>query len=148
MQLRSLFIPVALLFCAMVSMARAAESDSMRTIVKGAFSGLDEAKQMVVTNQTGWDAVWQKHEAAKFPKEPAPKVNFEKETVLVVAQGRQRTGGYSTEITDVRRGDEKTVVIYHNRTPKPGALSIQALTAPVHIVAVPKIEGKVAFKEE
>jgi len=134
---------MALLLCAP---AQAAEANDMRTVVKGSFSGIQEECRLVVTNQAGWDAVWKRHTVKKTPKEPAPEVNFEKETVLAAAQGQQRTGGFSIEIAGVEQQGEKTIVTVRERKPKPGGITIQALTAPIHIVAVPKISGEVEFK--
>jgi hypothetical protein len=145
MGLKSFCLAVALLWCAG---ARAADTNSMRTIFKGAFSGIQEESQIVVTNRIDWEKVWKRHGARSEPKEPAPEIDFKKETVLVVAQGQKRTGGYSIEIAEVRRKDGKAQVLVKSKAPKPGGLTIQALTAPIHIVAVPKLDAKVEFKTE
>lgn len=128
--------------------APAAETNAVRTIFKGNFSGLQEEKQLVITNRADWEALWKQHGARKEPKDPPPKVDFEKESVIVAAQGQKRSGGYSIEIADVRRAADKTEILIRTKSPKPGALTIQALTAPIHIAAVPRIQGKVQFKPE
>jgi hypothetical protein len=143
MGLKCLCASLVLLFGALT---HGAETNQMRTIFKGTFSGIQEQCQLVVTNQTAWEALWKRHVAHLEPKEAPPKVDFEKETVLVAAQGRQRTGGHSIEIVDFKKMDEKTVVRYRTRKPAPGGITLQALTAPVHIVAVPRLGGKVEFK--
>lgn len=121
---------------------------AIKVIAKGAFSGIQEAKQIVITNQTQWAEVWQKHNLRNEPKRPAPEIDFKKQTVLFVTLGQKRTGGYSIDIVDVSPKDGKTEVLLRTGAPKPGSMSLQALTAPFAIVAVPKIEGEVAFKTE
>ena len=128
--------------------AQAAETNVMRTIFKGTFSGIQEESQVVVTNRAGFEKLWKQHSLKFEPKEPAPEVDFAKETVLAVSLGQKRTGGFSVEISDIRRAGEKTLVLVKPRSPKQGGFTIQALTAPIHMVAVPKIEGKVEFKAE
>jgi hypothetical protein len=123
----------------------AAEPERLKTIDKGAFSGIQEPLRVVVTNKTQRAELWTKHIARKQPKAPPPDVDFEKESVIFVALGRKNTGGYSIEITDVRHSGKKTEVVVATRQPKEGGFNIQALTAPFHIVEVPKIEGSVKF---
>jgi len=119
----------------------------IRTIARGTFSGLQEPMQLAVTNQSQWTELWARHSVRNEPRTPAPEIDFSKETILLVTLGQQRTGGYSVEITGVEQQEGKTVVLVSTREPKPGGLNIQVLTAPFHIVAVPKIRGEPAFKE-
>ena len=126
--------------------AMATHAADLKTVEKGAFSGIQDPLQVVVTNQTQWAQLWTKHTARKEPKEPPPEIDFQKQSVIVVTMGRKNTGGYALEITDVRRSGDKTEVIVTSREPKAGGFSIQALTAPFHMVQVPKIEGQVEFK--
>lgn len=120
----------------------------VRTLFKGAFSGIQEPCQTVVTNKADWEALWNRHEANVEPKRPVPEVDFAAEAVLVVALGRKNTGGYSVEIVDFRKTAEGAEAIVKTKSPKPGALNIQALTAPVHMAAAPKTDGKIVFKSE
>lgn len=125
-----------------------AEPAKMREIGKGVFSGVQDRLEVAVTNATQWTELWQRHCAQKTPAEKAPEIDFEKETVLFVALGRKPTGGYAAEIAEVKRGAKSAEVIVRTRSPKPGGFQLQALSAPFHIVAVPKIEGEVKFTVE
>jgi hypothetical protein len=119
----------------------------LKTIDKGAFSGVDKPLQVVVTNKTQWAELWQKHTANKLPKTPPPQVDFNKESVIFVTSGQKNTAGYSVEITDVRREKGQTEIVVSTKEPKPGALVAEALSAPFHIVELPRIEGEVKFKK-
>lgn len=126
----------------------AADSPKIRNIAKGGFSGIQQETEVVVTNSTQWADLWKKHSARKVPAAPAPEIDFDKESVLFVALGQKRSGGYAVEIADLKKVAEKTEVLVKTRAPRPGGMQIQALTAPFHIVAVPKISGPVKFKLE
>jgi hypothetical protein len=139
------FWPV-LLLSLMSAHLFSAEPPKIRTLAKGGFSGFQEPAEIVVTNATQWAEVWKKHSAQQKPAKPAPEVNFEKETVLLVSLGQKRSGGYSVEITGLEESDGKTKVIAKTKAPKPGGIQLQAITSPFHIVAVPRIKGPVAFK--
>jgi hypothetical protein len=147
MGLKSLWAVFGLLLCACVHSAEG-NGNSMRTIVKANTSGIQDQRQVAITNRADWEKLWTEHTARMEPKQPAPAVDFNKETVVVVTQGQKTTGGYGVEITDVTKYDGKAMVTAKTRAPKPGAITLQALTSPIHIVAVPKIAGKVEFKVE
>jgi hypothetical protein len=128
---------------------RGAEKEpQMRTIAKGAFSGMQEPAELVITNKTQWAEIWKRHSAQGEPKKEAPDVDFTKETVLFVSAGRKSTGGYGVEISGFQTKSGKTEVMIIEKKPRPGGLNIQALTAPFHIVAVPAISGEVKFRRE
>ena len=122
--------------------------NKMRTIAKGAFSGYQQPAHLIVTNETQWAEVWKKHSAQEKPAKPLPKVDFDKETVLFVALGQKTTGGYSVEISRVDEIVGKTAAFVKTLAPKPGGIQLQSLTAPFHIVAVPKVKGPLAFTSE
>ena len=132
--------------CLLVMASSAEETNQFKTLEKGNFSGIQQPLQVVVTNKTQWEELWAKHTAQKIPKQLPPEIDFTKASVIVVAAGRKNTGGYSIEIADLRRADGKTEVIVSEKQPKPGGFNIQALTAPFHIIQVPRVEGKVNFR--
>jgi hypothetical protein len=124
------------------------EEPKIRTLAKGAFSGIEKATELVVTNSTQWAEVWKKHSAQQQPAKALPEVDFKTNSVVLVALGRKPTGGYAVEVSDVRSSEGKTEILVKTRAPKPGGIQLQALSAPFHIVAVPKISGPVKFKYE
>jgi hypothetical protein len=122
------------------------EAIKMKSLEKGAFSGIQESRQVVITNQPEWVELWRQHTAQKIPPPPPPEIDFAKESVLFVSAGRKNTGGYAIEITGLKAAGKATEVTVATREPKPGGFNIQALTAPYHIVVVPKLEGDVKFQ--
>ena len=65
---------------------------------------------------------------------------------MFVSMGKKNTGGYAISIQSVEKGDSGVVAKVVKKSPLQGAMTIQSLTAPFHIVAIPKTEGKVKFE--
>ncbi len=107
---------------------------------------MEQPTQIVVTNETQWTELWKKHSGQVQPSKPAPKINFNQESVIFVSLGQKKSGGYSVEITDVQIVDGKPEIKVRTRSPKPGGMQLQALTNPFHIVAVRRITASAKFK--
>ena len=118
----------------------------LREIAKGGFSGINEPARLVITNETQWAKVWEKHSVRRTPVPPLPKVNFEEETVLFVGMGQRNTGGFSISIERVEEEKDQVLVSVQTKSPAPGGITLQALTAPFHIVAAKTKELPVRFK--
>jgi hypothetical protein len=73
-------------------------------------------------------------------------VDFSEESVVVVALGERRTGGYSVEVESVVATDDGVVVRYVEGAPGPGCMTTQALTQPYRIIAIPRVEGPARFE--
>ena len=57
----------------------------------------------------------------------------------------KRTGGYTIESVRVEPSEKSLRIFVKQTSPPPGALTIQALTAPFHFIAVPKSDLKAEF---
>ena len=123
----------------------AVEKITIRTLAKGAFSGVAEAKQEVIKTQTAWDKFLAAHHANTKAAPQLPAVDFSKDMVIAATMGRKNSGGYSIEITGVETNANRLRVSVRRTSPAPGAIVITALTAPFHFVAVPKSELKPEF---
>jgi len=130
---------VALVGC---TIATGADPITLRSLGKGGFSGIKEARQEVIKDKAAWEKLWTEH-----AKTPVPEVDFAKEMVIVATLGTKRTGGYSVEIVSAEPAGKKLRVTVKQASPPPGALAIQALTAPFHFVAVPRSDLEVEFLE-
>lgn len=117
----------------------------VRTLAKGTHSGVTRAEKRVVKTPEEWQQLWNEHTAGTQPRPALPAVDFGKEMVLAVFLGEQRMGGYSVEVTGVKREGTGLVALVKQTAPRPGGITIQALTQPFHFVAVGKTEGKVSF---
>lgn len=120
----------------------------IRSLAKGGFSGIMEPSEKVIKDQEEWNKLWAAHTAGRRTDENRPSIDFTNEMVIAVTMGRQRSGGYSVEIVKAEPSGEKLKIYVARNTPRPGSMSIQALTAPFHMVAVPKSSLQPEFIEE
>ena len=123
------------------------EAIEFRSVVRGGFSGISEAKECAITNASEWAKLWTLHRPNPRVESKLPEIDFTKEMVVCVAAGRQRTGGYSVEIVKVQ-SHEGVIQIFTKRTaPRKGSIVTLALSAPFHFVALPRSDLKVEFRE-
>ena len=127
--------------------ASGAQPPPLRSLKKGAFSGIHEAKQEIVKSADAWEKLWKQHVTATGESDKIPAVDFSKEMVVVATMGTKRSGGYSIEIVDVIASDKTLKISVKKTSPPPDAMTIQALTAPFHFVAVPMSKLKPEFVE-
>ena len=120
-----------------------AQAPAPRTVDKGDFSNVDEAKQVVVRSDADWRTLWRRHAGER----PMPSIDFTKETVVGVFMGSRPTAGYDIAITKTLEKDGTLWVFYRERTPARGLMLAQVLTFPFHLVAVPKAAGEVKFEK-
>lgn len=114
----------------------------MTTIAQGSSSAIDEARQVVARNVAEWRELWTLHGNPG----PLPVVDFSSEMAVAVFLGTRPTGGYAVEVLGYRRDGESVVVEYAERAPDPERLVTQALTAPFHVITMPRHEGAVRFR--
>ena len=72
------------------------------------------------------------------PRDPVAGLDWSKEMVVAIFMGRKSTGGYGVSIQEVKPVAGKLVVRYQERAPGKGDITIQVLTAPYALVAVPR----------
>jgi hypothetical protein len=87
--------------------------------------------------------LWRKHGGTG----EAPPVDFSREIVLGVFLGTRSTAGYGVEIIRAVGGGGVLTVQYAETSPSRDAVVAQILTAPYHLVAIPKHDGDVIFRK-
>ncbi|TMP96884.1 MAG: protease complex subunit PrcB family protein [Verrucomicrobia bacterium] len=117
----------------------------VRSLAKGVFSGIRDARKEVLRKAGDWEKLWSQHSVSAGATEKIPAVDFDKEMVIAATLGTQRTGGYSIEVVGVEARGKTLRISIKKSAPPPGAITIQALTAPFHFVAVPKSDLKPQF---
>jgi len=127
--------------------ACAGQTLPVRSLAKGVFSGVKEARQEVIKEAAQWEKLWKQHGLSANSAQKIPAVDFSKEMVIVATMGVKRTGGYAIEIAGAEVSGQSLKISVKQSSPPPGALTIQALTAPFHFVAAPKSDLKPEFVE-
>ena len=67
-----------------------------------------------------------------------PEHCFDTLAVVVAYQGRQTTGGYSVEVTGIKRSGTVLAISVGERRPTSGDVTTQALTSPFVAVSIPR----------
>lgn len=116
--------------------AKATKQVSLQTIDKGFYSGVRESLQIAISKQADWKDLWQRHTSNKSRQPALPEINFGEEMVVAVFLGDRPTGGYEVEIISAEQSESALRVSFGEKGPPPGAMTIQALTQPYHIVRV------------
>ena len=111
-------------------------------VVQGQSSSVHEARKVVVRTAEEWQSTWKNHSTA-----PVPKVDFSQSIVVGVFLGMRPTAGYSVAILAVRRTRNSAVVEYIVGEPDRNQIVAQMLTAPFHLVAIPRDVQKIEFKQ-
>jgi hypothetical protein len=111
------------------------------TLAQGADSAIDEPREVVIRSADEWRALWQAHRA-----EPPPPVDFSQVMVVGLFAGSRPTAGFSVTITSVRVEDGRLMVEWTEQRPAAGDLVAQMITAPFHLVTVPRTDGGVEFR--
>ena len=115
----------------------------LRTVGKGPMSAIDQPRQVTVRSAAEWGALWKENGA----KAPLPPVDFSREMVVGVFVGTRSTAGYGVEIVRAIGNSSTLVVEYVETAPSRGTITAQVLTAPYHLVAIPKRDGTIVFKK-
>lgn len=109
-------------------------------------SGMGERARDVVRTEAEWRAAWSRIWGNHVPQPSIPAVDFGREAVLVAAMGTRNTGGYTITVDSAVATPGALHVFVTERSPR-GCVTTQALTAPVHVVAVPVDGRAVQFHE-
>jgi hypothetical protein len=116
---------------------------TFRSIGKGPMSGIDEPRQVTLHTLADWTTLWRSH----APGQPMPTIDFSRETVVGVFAGTRPTSGYGVEIVRATDANGTLIVDYVETRPGPGDVTAQVLTAPYHLIAVPRHDGEVKFQK-
>jgi len=131
----------ALLIAVAAVATMSAQTPSFTTVAKGDASEQQLAKQVTVRTAAEWKALWKDH----APTERMPAVDFAKDMVVGIFLGTKPSAGHEVQIVGVRTEGKDLIVEYVQKQPAPGTMAAQILTAPYHLVAVPKHTGTVRF---
>ena len=125
-----------------VMMAQA-QTPAVATLVQGSSSGVDAPREVVVRSPAEWAALWKAHAAPQT----APVVDFSTNVVAAVFLGTRPTAGFRVDIVGARREADVLVIEYAERAPGADSIVAQVLTAPFHIVTLPRYDGPIRFRK-
>jgi hypothetical protein len=113
----------------------------------GMNSHVTSQKSVIIHDQKAFADLWKEHNGDSDV--PVPQIDFSKYDVVAVFAGTKPTGGYCVEIGSVVKKGKDTLVQVKLMKPAPGMMTIQMVTHPFAMKAVPKLAdgAKVDLKE-
>ena len=104
-------------------------------LASGAMSAHEGGRAVeLITDEASWRRVWETIGGGR----PLPDVSFDTRAVVVAYQGQQRTGGYSVEITGIKRVGTVLAISVNGRRPASGDVTTQVITSPFVAVSIPR----------
>lgn len=110
------------------------------TVSWGGSSSHTAKDYIIVNNETDWSRAW----SGAFGSMPLPHISFVDTTVIAVFTGTEPTIGYATNVTMVIQRPAEVQVQVLLTTPG-SCLAGEMITAPYHIISIPKITQPVQF---
>lgn len=109
-------------------------------------TGFNTPTQSVIVDATAWREAWFHLVAARRPLPPVPELDFSKQIVVIVAMGRQISGGHSIRVVSVKRQAGGVLVSALAQEPGKGCITTGNITSPADVVVLPASAQPVAFE--
>ncbi len=133
---------------ALANLWRTQTAISFETIDQGQNGTIEERKNYVISNTTEWQDLWSLIHSSRNPAPPVPSVDFTREKVLVAFQGQQPSGGYQITFESVVDSGDALDVYVKEYVPGAGCATATVITAPYHIVKIPKFDKALVSHSE
>ncbi|HEX8675355.1 MAG TPA: protease complex subunit PrcB family protein [Longimicrobium sp.] len=111
------------------------------------FSGLTDSARVVVRDARAWEAIWGEIWRHHIRLPELPVIDFEREMVVVAALGTRRSGGYDILVNGATRTADGVEVSILNRSPGIQCGNTGAITRPLDIARLRRVDGVVRFRE-
>jgi hypothetical protein len=114
------------------------------TIARDDQSAVKQASSMVIEDEETWEATWASLVPNLIQRPLPPEIDWGKYVLLAHFMGQKSTNGYEVEFTEVLEGDKISVRVTEI-SPGSNCTLLQVITAPYHIVQIPKTDKEVEF---
>jgi len=120
---------------------------SFESVYASAQSGVASPLREVVRSPAQWVDVWDRIMADRSPLPPRPEVDFDRSMLLAVGLGTRPSGGYAVQIPEIAAGAGTVTATVREVAPGRGCMATMALTAPILVVRLERLDAEVAFVE-
>lgn len=117
------------------------EQPASITVTREYFSGITEPASLLITSNDKWARVWASIYSTRTPAPARPDIDFSREALVLSALGT--TPGINNLIEDVQLFERGVVVRVVRERYSERCLVITAIGQPVHVVRIPRPEGRV-----
>ena len=108
-------------------------------------TGFSTASFRLVHDEAELNRLWSRFYGAQLTIPAAPRLNFERETVIAVMLGDKPSGGFDVEVIRVFEEQNELYVDVKITEPAEGAVTSQALTSPWSLITVLRGNYRVAW---
>ena len=108
-------------------------------------SGMTQSERLVVRDASAWSNVWTSISAKETPAPALPTIDFATRMVVVAALGQRNSGGYTIRVDSAMATNTGLTVWISTIDPGSACLTTAALTQPVDVASLPRIQGAVRF---
>jgi len=108
-------------------------------------SQLRQPERLVIRDQVAWVNAWASLSPVGAPIAAPPNVDFGREMIVLVALGERPSGGYSILVDSAAANSDGVTVWVGTSSPGPHCGTTLALTQPVDIAKLPRIDAPVRF---
>lgn len=112
------------------------------------YSGLVDTQRLIVRDATAWQQVWSAIWRNQSPTPPLPAIDFGRDMVAVVALGQRATGGFAILVDSAATSADGLTIVVRSIAPRPSCIVTQALTQPVDLARLRRIDGVVTFMDK
>ena len=112
------------------------------TLISSKQGGTYGPSYRVIRDQRSYQRLWRR--MSNHHGRP-PRVDFRYEMVLFASMGQQSSGGHSVRINGIYDQGRRLKVVVNERRPGQGSFTASVMTAPVHMVVMPRIDKPVSF---
>lgn len=121
------------------------EPVAMTAVAEDAFSGIHDARNVVVRDAAAWASLWAAHSSGRSPAPEVPRVDFNTHMLVAVFAGQSGNGCRQVRIDKVSSGSGKLVVSFEERDLATFAICTQAASSPMAVAAIPRSDAVVEF---
>ncbi len=118
------------------------ENLQMTELEAGPYSGIEEAKDLVIDNEQEWKELWAQYGKNTIPAPETPEIDFEKELVIACFIGMQNSGGHEVIIREVYLDDNTLIIKRDHISPGINCIVTFAITQPYCMIRIPKVSFK------
>jgi len=112
-------------------------------LLDGSFSNISLPNQLVIKNSKDWVRLLKIHGNANGIKKN--KIDFDDNIVIAIFAGQQPSGGYSLNVTNIKRIDDNLFITVNFHQPAQNEKIGLALTQPFILLSTKRVDGKIIF---
>ncbi len=109
----------------------------IRRIGQWTHTGIHERRRLVIRDANTWAAFW-----AELGVGDRPAVDFTRDLVVAVAAGQRSSGGHEVAVDQVTQSNGQLTIEVVETSPGPNCITTSALTQPVDVVVIPRVNAR------